>query len=50
MELEIVPLRREDESIEEKVAVVFDFPKVEGFDTNWREFLSRKHVSKTGRR
>lgn len=30
--------------------MVFDFPKVEGFDANWREFLNRKQISRTGRR
>lgn len=32
------------------MSVVFDFPKVEGFDANWREFLNRKQISRTGRR
>lgn len=50
LELEIAPLRNEDESLEDKVTVVFDFPKVEGFEANWREFLFRKQISKTGRR
>lgn len=48
--MEIAPLRNEDESLEDKVAVVFDFPRVDGFDANWREFLIRKQVSKTGRK
>lgn len=30
--------------------MVFDFPKVEGFDANWREFLNRKQISRTGKR
>lgn len=45
-----MPLRNEDDSLEDKVSVVFDFPRVDGFDANWREFLIRKQVSKTGRK
>lgn len=50
LELEIVPLREEDGAIEDAVTVVFDFPKVDGFDANWREFLLKKQISRTGRR
>lgn len=48
--MEIVPLRNDDDSLEDKVSVVFNFPRVDGFDANWREFLIRKQVSKTGRK
>jgi translation elongation factor EF-G len=50
LELEIVPRRNEDGSIEDAVTVVFDFPKVDAFDANWREFLLKKQISKTGRK
>ena len=32
------------------MSVVFTFPKVEGFDANWNNFLARKQLSRTGRR
>jgi len=41
-----VPLKTEKDSIDEKVSVVFSFPKVDGFDANWREFMIKKQGSK----
>lgn len=26
--------------------MVFDFPKVDGFDDNWREFIARKALKR----
>jgi hypothetical protein len=45
-----VPLREENGQIEDKVLISFTFPKVDGFDDNWREFIARKEFSKSDRR
>lgn len=36
--------------MEDKVQIVFTFPKVENFDANWREFVHRKNMRKSERK
>ena len=42
----MAPLRDENNNIEDKVNVVFTFPKVDGFEENWREFIARKEMKR----
>lgn len=49
IDIEVVPLRTQNDQIEKRNNIAFTFDRIPEFDENWREFLRRKlalHQSK----